>query len=228
MRGIIMGLILMVSTAQAAPTLQAEGTLASITTGNLVPSPPTHEANDILVAAWIYWGPNTTTLTDISTPSGWVSIYQADAPALDGKIGFYYLRASGASNPVTFARPAGWDTGADTNWSGRIYVIRGAITTGNPWDEADPSAIYSTANQACDEVTVSGAGRLVIQFLAKSDDFVTGPTLPGYTAGAQVESGTGTDGSAGSFRIDDTGSNGPVTASTVEAPAAGRYGFLGV
>lgn len=214
--------------ALGAPTLQDEGALASITTGNLVPVPGTHQADDILLVSWIFWGPNSTSLPDVATPSGWVSIAQADAPAADGKVGYYYKRATGSSDSVTFTRPAGWDTGADTNWSGRVYVIRGCITTGDPWDEADMTAIYSTALQPVDALTVSGSGRLAIHFLAKSDDFAVAPTVPGWTAGTQVESTTGTDASAGSFRIDDRGTDTTADVSTVEAPAAGRYAFLGV
>jgi len=212
----------------AAPTLQAEGGLTVVTTGALAPTIPTHQADDILIVAWGFWGPNSTSLPDAAVPSGWTQIAQFDAPAADGKIGYFYKRAAAAGQTVSIARPSGWDTGTDTAWGGRAYVIRGCIKTGDPWDEADPTAVYSTANQPVDALTVSGAERLAIHFLVKCDDFVTAPTVSGWTAGAQVESGTGTDHSQGSFRKDNVSSDTTADASTVEAPAAGRYAFLGV
>jgi len=212
----------------AAPTLQAEGALTVVTTGALAPAIPTHQADDILVVAWGFWGPNSTSLPDAAVPTGWTQLSQFDAPALDGKIGYFWMRAPSAGQTISIARPSGWDTGTDTAWGGRAYVIRGAITTGNPWDEADPTAVYSAANQPVDALTVLGTERLAIHFLVKQDDFVTAPTVSGWTAGTQVESVTGTDHSQGSFRKDNVSADTGADVSTVEAPAAGRYAFLGV
>ena len=134
---------------------------------------------------------------------------------------------SGAeANPV-FTRPGAWDTGTDTCWGGRCYVIRGCITTGNPWDHSVPVG-YTGSNGAVAAVTVSGAERMVVHFLVKTDDFATAPTVPEWTAGAQVESNTGTDHSQGTFRKDNVSADTGADASTVEAPAAGGYVFLGI
>ena len=214
----------------AAPTLQAEGTLNVVTSGNNSPTIPTHQADDILVVAFGFWGPNSTgnPLADCAVPSGWTQITQFDAPALDGKIGYFWRRATAAGTTITLTRPSGWDTGTDTAWGARAYVIRGCITTGDPWDQAVASAVYSTANQAVAAITVSGSERMVVHFLVKCDDFATAPTLSGWTAGTQVESTSGTDASAGTFRKDNISAGTGADASTTEAPAAGRYAFLGV
>jgi hypothetical protein len=217
----------------AAPTLAAQGTVAAVTSGDLTVTLPAHQANDILIVALAGWVPNTTgDAAAIAAPSGWTEIAQLATPAttpIDGRIAWFWRRATSSSetNP-TFTRPSGWDTGTDTCWAGRAYVVRGCITTGNPWDEADPTVVYSTANQAFDAVTVSGAERTVIQFLNSQDDQSSGSAPSGWTAGTAATTTTGTDAGFQTFRKVNVSSDTGADATTVAAPAQGRYAFLGI
>ena len=218
-----------------APTLQAEGALNVVTSASNTPTVPTHQADDILLLAVGYWAPNTTLTTAlINTPTGWTRMTAGSAilglgDELDADSELDWLRASGPGTTVTVTT-TDVDTGNDTAFGARVYVIRGCETNGNPFDDAQVSSttMYTTANQAVPALTVSGPERLAIHFLIKTDDFVTAPTVPGWTAGAQVESTTGTDHSQGSFRKDNVSSNTSADSSTVEAPAAGGYAFFGV
>jgi hypothetical protein len=214
------------------PTLQAEGTQpANVTTGNLTLTLPTHQADDILVAIVAIWAPNTAgSLAAIPALTDWTKQGAVNFPGTpDGEIAFFWRRAtaSGTTNP-TFTRGASWDTGTDTAYGGRAFVIRGCVTTGDPWDEFDPTAALTGANGSVDAVTVSAAKRTVIQFLGKTDDFVTGPTVSGWTPGVQTEQTAGTDTSFGTFRKENVSASTTADASTVEAPVAGAYVFFGV
>lgn len=214
------------------PFLQAEGTQpANVTTGNLTVALPAHQADDILVAIVAIWAPNTAgSLAAIPTPTDWTKQAAVNFPATpDGEIAFFWRRAtaSGTTDP-TFTRGASWDTGTDTAYGGRAFVVRGCIATGDPWDEFDPTAALTGANGAVDAVTVSAAKRTVIQFLGKTDDFVTAPTISGWTAGTQTEQVAGTDTSFGTFRKENVSASTSADASTVEAVAQGAYVFFGV
>lgn len=214
------------------PQLQAEGTQpANVTTGSLTLTLPAHQADDILVAIVAIWAPNTAgSLAAIPALASWTKQGAVNFPATpDGEIAFFWRRAtaSGTTNPV-FTRGASWDTGTDTAYGGRAFVVRGCITTGDPWDEFDPTVALTGANGAVDAVTVSDTKRTVIQFLGKTDDFVTAPTLSGWTPGTQTEDVTGTDMSFGTFRKENVSASTSADASTVEAVAQGAYVFFGV
>ena len=218
----------------AAPILQAEGALAIATTATTVtPVIPAHALNDILICASGNWAPATAgALAKHTISSGWTELASLQIPAsgdADGWIVWWWKRAaSGSETNPTLTRTG--DTGTDTNFTGRIYVIRGVITSDPAWDEVDPTTLYPTANQPVDALTVSGTERLAIHFLVKTDDFVTAPTVGAgaWTAGTQLETTTGTDHSQGSFRKDNVSANTGADASTVEATAAGGYAFLGI
>ena len=215
----------------AAPTLQAEGAQNQVTTGTLTLTLPAHQTDDILVCIVLFWLPATVgSAATIPDLSGWTKAGSVMFPGTpDGEVAFFWRRAvSGAETNPTFTRGAGWDTGSDGIYGGRAHVVRGCVTTGDPWDELDPTVALTAANGACDAVTVSGSQRMVVQFLGKTDDFVTAPTISGWTAGSQTESTAGTDSSYGTFRKDNVSSSTTADASTVEAPAAGAYVFFGV
>jgi hypothetical protein len=212
----------------AAPTLQAEGTIAVSTSGSVSPTIPTHQTDDILVCAVTIWAPNTASaIADIPTPSGWT---KADSQLFfvdivrDGEIAWFWRRATGAGTTVTFTRGSGWDTGTDTNFSARAYVIRGCITSGNPWD-ALASTQGVNANGNAPAVTVSGSERTVIQFLTRQDDYVTAPSMSGWTAGTAVETTTGTDASFHTFRKANVSSSTTGDAITQEDVAASGAGW---
>jgi len=215
----------------AAPTLQAEGAQNQVTSGTLTLTLPAHATDDILVSIVLFWLPATAgSAATIPDLAGWTKAGSVMFPGTpDGEVAFFWKRAaSGAeANPV-FTRGASWDTGTDGIYAGRAHVIRGCVTTGDPWDELDATVAHTTANQAVDAVTVSGSERMVVQFLGKTDDFATAPTISGWTAGSQTESGTGTDSSFGTFRKDNVSSSTAADASTVEAVVAGAYVFFGV
>lgn len=217
----------------AAPTLQAEGSAVGATSGTLSPTIPTHQADDILILAVVFWGPNTVgDAAAVPTPSGWTSIVDLATPAttpIDGRLAFFWRRAAAAGETVSVTRGASWDTGTDTQFAARVYVIRGCITTGDPWDEADPTVVYNTANQPVDAVTVSGTERLVIQFLSAQDDWATNPTAPaGWTAGTVQESTSGTDAGFFDFRKDNVSASTGADTPTVPVPTQGYYAYVGI
>lgn len=219
----------------AAPTLQAEGAIAAVTTGNLTPTLPAHATNDILVVVMSAWVPNTTTgANTVAAPSGWTKLLSdtvITSSLIDGEWAIFWKRAaSGSEANPTFTRPTGWDTGTDTNWSARAYVIRGCITTGDPWDAAVKSALYSTANQALPAVTVSGSERMVLQGWSCSDNQATTgqPTSSGWTSGTLTNSTTGTDAGFNTLRKDNVSASTNADATTIPAPVQGRYIYFGI
>lgn len=218
----------------AAPTLQASGTVANVTSGNLTVTLPTHQANDILIVVVSGWVPNTTAGTNLMTApaGGWVKLLSDSLinTQIDGEWAIFWLRATApdTTNPA-FTRPASWDTGTDSAWGGRAYVIRGCAVTGNPWDAAAKSALHSTANQAFPAVTVSGSERTVIQFLSKSDDNGGVTAATGWTIDTAATSATGTDCSFQTIRKNDISSSTTADTATITAPATGlRYQFYGI
>ena len=212
-----------------APTLQAEGGIAAVTAGSLTITLPAHATDDILVCTVMVWAPSTIPpMATIPTPSGWtkvVGIYDTGGT----EISYYWRRATSGSetNPV-FTRGLNWDTGTDTCYAGRAYVIRGCITSGNPWDEIDPTTAYTTTTGPFDAVTVSGSERLVVQFGGMTDNASWGAAPSGWTAGTAVTSTTGKDAGFQTFRKDNVSANTSADESNVTAPAQGGYLFFGV
>lgn len=217
----------------AAPVLQAEGTIAAVTSGGVTPTNPAHQADDILVAAAMGWVPNSAAspVAAIAAPSGWTKITEAGLGTVGDETGwiawFWKRAASGSETNPTFDRPAGWDTGVDSCYAARVWCIRGCATTGDPWDEAEASAVHTGTNGAVAAITVSGSERLVIHFAISSDDnSMSAPT--GWTNGTSSGSITGTDANSQTFRKDNQSSSTSADASSSGAPAAGGYAFLGV
>lgn len=216
-----------------APNLQAQGTIATgVTTGVPSITIPTHQADDILVVSAIAWVPNTAgDAAQIPTPSGWNLLgTQVGQPAgtRDGWIAHFWRRATGAGHTVTMTRGASWDTGTDTCFNGRAYVVRGCITTGDPWDAVATSGPHTAANQAFPAVTVSGEERTVIQFGGVTDNLAFSMAATGWTTGTEANDNGGTDSAFQTARKDNVSSSTSADTATVTAPAAGAYGFLGV
>lgn len=218
----------------AAPTLQAEGATATgVTTGAPTVTIPTHQANDILVVQAMAWVPNTTTpdAAQIPTPAGgWAAmgsqVGQPAASPRDGWVGTFWLRASGAGTTVTLTRGAGWDTGTDTCFNARAYVIRGCRTSGNPFESTNTSGPHTGANQAFPAVTVSGADRLVVIFGAASDNLGFSLASSGWTTGTEDNDAGGTDSSFQTARKDAQSSSTSADTATAAAPT-GFYAFIG-
>jgi hypothetical protein len=225
----------------AAPVLQAEGAIGIGQTGGQTPVMPAHQANDILVVQHVIWAPNTASpgVTALSAPTGFTKMFASDLkwPAsgdVDGCMNLHWMRATGSAHTAPLSRPASSDTGTDTAHGGRCFVIRGCITTGDPWDDIKASLAQQAANGTVAAVTVSGAERLVVQFLCATCDWATDPSLAGWTAGTVSESTTGTDGGSRTFRKDNVSAS--TTADTLTIPAAdaggvantGFYGIFGI
>lgn len=219
----------------AAPTLFGQGTAAAVTSGNVTPVLPSHAADDILICHAVFWGPNSISPGFPGTPSGGWNVIQLRATgATDGLTagGFsalYWLRAtSGAMTNPTPTRGTNWDTGTDTCFGARCYVIRGCITSGNPFDHEADQAHTNAANATFPAITVSGIERMVVQFLSSMDNQAAGAAPSGWTAGTAGTDGTGTDCGFQTFRKDNVSSSTGADTSAVAAPAQGYYTFEGI
>ena len=219
----------------AAPIFQQQGTLAGVTTGNLtVVIPAVEQADDILVVTTVAWVVNTTTgANTIAAPSGWTKFTPAvttiTGGLIDAEYSFFWKRAVGADADPVFVRPAGWDTGNDTVWAGRCYVIRGCVTTGDPWDSITSTAISTAQNPAFPAITVSGNERLAVVFAVKADNASLPTAATGYTAQLEATTTTGTDAAANSYTIASTNTSvSAVTPSGGNAPAQGGTVYFGV
>lgn len=219
----------------AAPIFLQQGNLAGVTTGNLtVTIPAVEQADDILVVTTVAWVPNTTTgANTIAAPSGWTKftpdVTTITGGLIDAEYSFFWKRAVGGDADPVFVRPTGWDTGTDTNWSGRCYVIRGCVTTGDPWDSITSTAVSTAQNPAFPAITVSGNGRLAVVFAVKADNANLPTTAAGYTAQLQLTNTTGTDAAMQSYTIASTDTSvSAVTPSGGAAPAQGGTVYFGV
>ena len=185
----------------AAPVLQTQGTVAAVTTGNLVITLPAYLANDIVVITSVGFVPNTTTGTNTqSLDSPWTK-NSPNATIISGGIideehACWWARATSNSSlgsTVTITRPASWDTGTDGVWAGRAYIVRGCLESGNPFDEFSQTALTSIANPVLPAITVSGGNRLAIVFMTKADNTAVPTAATGYTVGTAAPNTTGTD-----------------------------------
>lgn len=212
-----------------APTLQAQGNIAAVTTGNLAITLPAYAANDIVVITTMGWVPNTTTGTNTqSLASPWTknspNVTTITGGIIDAEYACWWARATSASSlgtTVTITRPTSWDTGNDTCWAGRAYVIRGCVETGNPFDEFASTAISTAANPALPAITVNGGNRLAIVFMAKADNTATPTAATGYTVGTEASTTTGTDGAFQSYSQTASANISTVTPTGGVAPAQG-------
>jgi hypothetical protein len=185
---------------------------------------PSHLTDDILVCLVEVWVPNTPgDAADIPALTGWTKVKgYADA---DGELSLFWRRATSNStaNP-TFTRGTSWDTGTDGIFAGRAFVIRGCVTTGDPWDDIVHSATpESGPNTAFPAVTVSGSERTVVIFFENLDNSSAGAAPSGWTEGTATTSATGTDSGFQTFRKDNVSSSTSADASNV---AASNIGFL--
>lgn len=185
----------------AAPVLQTQGTVAAVTTGNLVITLPAYLANDIVVITSVGFIPNTTTGTNTqSLASPWTK-NSPNATVITGGIideehACWWARATSNSSlgsTVTITRPTGWDTGTDGVWAGRAYIVRGCLTSGNPFDEFSQTSLTNIANPVLPAITVSGGNRLAIVFMTKADNTAVPTAATGYTLGTAAPDTTGTD-----------------------------------
>jgi len=218
------------SSTPSAPVIASKGTLRAVTTGNLALTLPSSiTANDIIIAV-ILWAPNTATdVVDIATPTGYSQITQYSTPTstpIDGKIVWFWKRASGGETTVTITRPTGCDTGSDTCFAGQSYRITGCITTGNPWDAFVSNGPSTSTTVTYLAVTVSGSGRTLFANQAIQDNVATATPPSGYTVLVGADNtNRGTDVGFATYGKSDVYSDGAVT-NTISALAQGYWGSL--
>ena len=212
----------------AAPTLQAQGTATANTTGNLTVNLPAYAADDIVVITTVGFVPNTATGTATqSLSSPWTKnspdVTVITSNLIDEEHACWWARATSNSSlgtSVTITRPANWDTGTDTCWYGRAYVIRGCVTTGDPYDEFASTALTTIANPVLPAITVAGGNRLALVFMTKADNTTLPTAATGYTVGTVNTTNTGTDAGMQSYRQVTSANLGTVTPTGGQANAA--------
>lgn len=214
-----------------SPFIQAEGAIAAVTTGNLDITLPTYAANDIVIINTVGWVPNTTTGQSAqSLSSPWTKLFEGlyiDLLTTDGEIALWWARATSNSSlgtTVTITRPTNWDTGNDTCWAGRAYVIRGCITQANPYDDFN----YINTVGGFPEIIVNGGDRLVVQFFASPDNLSAGAAPSPYTAGTADTTNTGTDAGFQTFYVSSRSTTVSGVTSNDTAPAQGYNVAVGI
>ena len=163
------------------------GTIAEDLTGagSVVPGPPTHTTNDIIIAvAWNEGGSKPTTAT-----IGWTEIATI---AGTNDVTWFWIRAAaaGTTGPTI--------TSADSDLFAICYIIRGCKTTGTPYVDAtlsgDGGTTDTTPNTAL--ITTTNVNQFAMAFMAAADDtsFASGFPTTGWEEGdSAVVSGGGTD-----------------------------------
>lgn len=143
-----------------APSFISAGSINYTGSENNTPTPPAHQANDILIAVC----QNDTGTTTTST-SGWSKI--AGVVASTPEISFFWKRASGSGTAGPELQPS-----VSTNdlWA-IVYVIRGCITDTTPYEDATTdwgNATETTPDTAT--ITTTDSDRLVCCFESNNDD----------------------------------------------------------
>lgn len=233
------------------PTVQAQGTLAAVTTGTLTVTLPTHVAGDILLCAVGYWAPNTVgSVGVINAPSGWTKLAEIGdiegGGSFDtgGSLALFWRRAtaSGTANPV-FARPVidpgggATDSGTDTLFHGRAYIVRGTRLTGDPYSVLEVSnfgGAYAGTNGATPAFSVTGQAseKLPLLILVSSDDQADPAAPTDWTAPAVgVSVTTGTDARHKLFTAAPTVDTSYVSRTpfmATRAAGSGGYGYFAI
>ncbi len=167
--------------AATNPTFVASGTIAT-GTGNLTPTMPTHLTNDILV---VQINQTWTTTTAPSVPGGWTAMSDVNSDVFSGVRSHCALlwkrAASGAESAPTITD--NWDAG-----TAQIHVIRGCVTSGDPWD------VLGTTGDNSGDTSLSIAGVTTTVNNCLVVDFITG-----FTFGSPATLGSLANGGLTSF-----------------------------
>jgi hypothetical protein len=137
-----------------------EGTAAGASgTGDLTATMPAHLTNDILVLQVLNHHP-TLTIATPATPAGWTlgASVQGDFLDVYGRHTWFWKRAASAAE----AAPLIVDNGANNHT--KISVIRGCITTGNPYDalSSGRATAFDGLSLTCASPTTTGVNRLMV------------------------------------------------------------------
>jgi cellulose synthase/poly-beta-1,6-N-acetylglucosamine synthase-like glycosyltransferase/transposase-like protein len=169
----------------SAPTFVSAGSIIADTTGggSVTPTMPSHLADDILIVS----AQNTGGDTPVTSTTGWQTIATVTGTS-DAR--WFWKRATGAGT----AGPT--ITTSNTDLFAIGYVIRGAITTGTPFEATKTAGDNTTASTTptTSSLTTLGGNRLVITFVNHDDDttFSSGNPPSGWTADSNVTSASGT------------------------------------
>lgn len=195
-----------------AAAWQASGTLlGALTTNDVTPVIPTHQADDILICITA----NRVTTNTCSTPSGWTLLH-GPIDATNWRTYVFWIRAtSGAmTNPL-----CDW-TATSADKYAQVHTIRGAITTGSPFAGSALLADVTDPIAAASGVSTAAASQLVAVVGIGSDNAsasvtVTGTDPSSFTQRHFSTIATGAD-ATGSFHEATRASAGAVGTVTLD------------
>jgi hypothetical protein len=153
----------------AAPTFFGKGTLDAENGGTSITPidfPASIQANDIAVMGVGCNGSSTFT-----TPSGqgaWALLGTSLESDAGQSTEWYWLRLTGSEAAETVAASATFS--ATVGGYGQIWVFRGCITTGNPFEGVGNAGTVSETTPDSTAVTTTGPDRLVACIVARDDD----------------------------------------------------------
>lgn len=201
----------------AVPTFVSAGAIANDLTGaaSVTPTPPAHLADDILFAVSV----NQAASTQTTATAGWTRIAES-APSTT-RVAWFWKRATGAGT----AGPT--ITAASTDQFCVVYVFRGCITTGNPYEtNGSPNNQGTDALPITQSITTTGTDRLVVAFCGHDDDTtVSGNPPAGWTANSNLTDANGTQ--AG-FRLMSIAAAAPTTVVSATLGTLATAEFWGM
>lgn len=166
-----------VSSAIAAAT---NGTTLNVTL-------PAHQADDILV---VVADQTISSATLTCGTSGWAKLDGTANSALS--TGYFWKRATSSSETNPTITTDNTASGTDSLFA-VAFVIRGCITTGNPYDEFHKSTMALTASATTTSTTTAGFDRLLFAAFAVNDNNVFGTPPTDWTKNLDINTITGSD-----------------------------------
>jgi hypothetical protein len=191
----------------AYPDFIAAGAIASVNGTSVTPTPPTHQADDILLIA-VYYN-NLGTIS--SATGGWTKLSERQEFAMT--TAWFWTRATGSGTAGATATVSS---------GGRMhtvcYVIRGCVATGTPFEDATIASGNGTSPDTS-TIDTTGADRMaaVLTNLYGNSDYTAGYPPTGWTNESNLlATGVAANVCRFSFLSKDIAS-----ASTVSAVSAG-------
>lgn len=149
------------SVSPTSPYVVAVGPIAETnSTGSPSPTLPPHQANDILLVVLAGNGTN-----NFAAPAGgWAEVGSSPQAGggLNARIQAWWLRAAGSGT----SSPTIADVASDGQKFAVAVVIRGAITSGNPFDVTAGGTAATSTSVSFPGATTTGTNRLVFQMAA--------------------------------------------------------------
>jgi len=181
------------------PYLFASGALFAVASGtSITPVIPANDAsNDILLMeAW------TNAARTFTTPTNWTS-FGFNENSANMSSAWFWKRATGSDgNPTSTVDTA---LSSTVGGYGRIYVIRGCVTTGDPFEDATIHALDLSTRIDTEAVTTTDVDRLVASYGIVDDDnvYTAGhPPANWVSHGPRLTSTTGGDAMSVAIEID--------------------------